>query len=98
MSDDVPSEPQTVEQTGSQTKVVGTDSKEIVELTQAGYTLPKAPIVTLSQITNTGRVTLTFSEDMSPIPDDQLALIKTSTVTDLSSVTRPVIELHVKHN
>ena len=33
----------------------------------AGYTPPKAPVVTLSQITNEGRVTLTFSEDMSPI-------------------------------
>ena len=36
----------------------------------AGYTPPKAPTVTLSQITNTGRVTLTFSEDMNQISDD----------------------------
>ena len=87
-----------MEQTGSQTTVVGTGSEETVELTQARYfdwekaltrrnelleqqtkkktelgakyTPPKAPIVMLSQITNTGRVTLTFSEDMSQISDD----------------------------
>ena len=36
----------------------------------AKITAPKAPTATLSKITDTGMLTLTFSEDMSVIPDD----------------------------
>lgn len=57
---------------------------------------PNAPKVTIEEITDTGRVVFAFSEDMWVIPDDELNLIKSSNVTDLSGVTRPLINITVR--
>ena len=57
---------------------------------------PNAPIITIEEITDTGRVVFAFSEDMWVIPDDELKLIKSSIVTDLSGVTRPLFNVNVR--
>ena len=50
----------------------------------------------IEQITNAGRVVFAFSEDMHEIPENKLMLIKSSNVTDLSGVTRPLFDISVK--
>ena len=57
---------------------------------------PNAPIITIEEITDTGRVVFAFSEDMWVIPDDELKFIKSSIVTDLSGVTRPLFNVNVR--
>ena len=61
----------------------------------AVYVPPKVPSVTLREITDTGRVILTFSEDMYVQPDLAL-LLKETNVTDWSGVTRPFLEINEK--
>ena len=56
---------------------------------------PTAPIITIREISDTGKVVFAFSEDMWVIPSNELKLIKSSNVTDLSGVTRPLLDITV---
>ena len=54
---------------------------------------PKAPFAKIGEITDTGQVTINFSEDMMVVPD--LNLIKSSTITDGSGTKRPSFNFKV---
>lgn len=54
----------------------------------ASYVPPKAPTAKIGSMTETGKVVISFSEDMSVIPD--LVMIKTAKMTDGTGAELPI--------